>query len=130
MNEKNTRILVVEDEFIIGIDIQQTLKRSNYTVVSVVSSGEAAIEKAKAEKPDLVLMDITLKGKMDGIEAASIISGFGIPIIYLSALSDKDVRKRAFSTKPLGFLHKPFSSLELCSLIKSALTKYYGLGHS
>src|SRR5690606_40765156 len=65
----------------------------NYKVISVVSSGEAAIEKAKTEKPDLVLMDITLKGKMDGIEAASVITSLGIPVIYLSALTDKEDRK-------------------------------------
>lgn len=130
MNEENTRILVVEDEFIVGIDIQQTLRRSNYKVISVVSSGEAAIEKAKTEKPDLVLMDITLKGKMDGIEAASVITRLGIPVIYLSALTDKDIKKRAYTTRPLGYLYKPFNSIELCSFIKTALTKYYSLGNS
>ena len=83
------QILVVEDEAITGMDIQRRLKNLGYIVPVVVSSGEDAIKKVKENNPDLVLMDINLKGEMDGIEAALKIHSFSdIPVIYLTAFSD------------------------------------------
>ena len=103
------QILVVEDESIVARDIQKTLQNLGYDVPCVVSSGEAAIQKAEENRPDLVLMDIVLKGKMDGIEAAEqICSRFNIPIVYLTAYTDDKMLARAKITEPFGYIVKPF----------------------
>ena len=89
---ETSRILIVEDEYIIAKDLQMSLENMGYTVCAIASSGEEAIERVEKEKPDLALMDIVLKGTMDGIEAAERIrSNFGTPLIFLTAFSD-DVR--------------------------------------
>ena len=119
------KILVVEDESIIAEDIRRSLENLGYSVPSVVSSGETAINKAKEERPDLVLMDIMLKGKMDGIEAAGKIrSEFNIPIVYLTAYGDDNILARAKITEPFGYLIKPFKDRELKINIEIALYKY------
>jgi CheY-like chemotaxis protein len=85
---KTPRIMIVEDEYIIAKDIQTSLENMGYAVSAIVSSGEAAIAKAESEKPDLVLMDIILKGTMDGIQAAEQIrSKFGIPLTVFDNVS-------------------------------------------
>lgn len=86
----NAKIMVVEDEYLIADDIRITLENLGYEVPAIALSAEAAIEKVEEVKPDLVLIDIVLKGEMDGIEAAEQIrSRFGIPVVYLTAYSDK-----------------------------------------
>jgi len=90
------RILVVEDERLIAEDIRRSLQNLGYSVTSVENSGENAIKKAQENKPDLVLMDIVLKGKMDGIEAAEQIhSLLDIPIVFLTSYSDEKILERA-----------------------------------
>lgn len=117
-------ILVVEDDALVAISIKCTLEKLGYTVPSVVSSGEEALEKAKECKPDLVLMDIVLKGDMDGIETASQIgSCYNIPFIYLTAYADSDTKKRAEATGPCGYIVKPFKEKELAVAIEKALGK-------
>ena len=108
-------ILVVEDNTIVALDISRRLKRLGYNVIPYpIISGEAAIEKAERLLPDLVLMDIKLKGKIDGIQAAEIIGNrFNIPVIYITAHSDKRTRQRAERTNPLGYLLKPFEDAKL-----------------
>ena len=119
------RILVVEDNRIVAKDIQQSLEVLGYTVFKIVPSGEAAIEVAKEGKPDLILMDINLKGEMDGTEAAEQIKQqFSIPIIYLTAYSDDDVLEKAKITEPFGYLIKPFDDRELSTTIEIALYKH------
>ncbi len=87
---KKKHILVVEDERIVAADIKMSVQRLEYDVCGIAFSGKEAIKKAKEMNPDLVLMDIVLEGKMDGIEAASAIrSRFGIPVVYLTAYADK-----------------------------------------
>jgi PAS domain S-box-containing protein len=124
------KILVVEDERITGEDIKMGLESAGYIVPSIVSSGEEAIQEVEKFLPDLVLMDIRLNGKMDGIEAAeNIRSRFRIPVIYLTAFSDENTIKRAKETqpsgfiikKPFGFLHKPFDDNELQTAIEITL---------
>ncbi|MFB0525775.1 MAG: histidine kinase dimerization/phosphoacceptor domain -containing protein [Phycisphaerae bacterium] len=118
------KILVVEDESIVGKDIQKTLQNLGYDVPCVVSSGEAAIQKAEENRPDLVLMDIILKGKMDGIEAAAQIrSRFNIPVVYLTAYTDDKMLERAKITEPFGYVVKPFEDRELKTAIEMALYK-------
>lgn len=120
-----TKILVVEDESIIAEDIGEACRSLGYAVPSVVSTGEMAIEKVKEHKPDLVLMDIMLQGKMDGIEAANEIRRhFNIPVVYLTAYSDEHILERAKITEPFGYIIKPFKERELHISIEMALFKY------
>lgn len=119
-----TRILVVEDEIIIAEDIRSSLVNMGYVVPSIVSSGEMAIEKAEKDNPDLVLMDIILKGGIDGIAAADQIrSRFNIPVVYLTAHGDDNTLEKAKITEPFGYIIKPFKERELQITIELALIK-------
>ncbi|MBM4241764.1 MAG: PAS domain S-box protein, partial [Euryarchaeota archaeon] len=120
----NEKILVVEDDSIEAMDIQRTLESMGYEVPAVASSGEEAIKKTDEIKPDLVLMDIILKGKVNGIEAAAKIKkDSNIPIIYLTAHSEEPSVKRALVTEPYAYLLKPFDRTELKFTIDLALYK-------
>jgi len=122
--KKKTRILIVEDESIVATDIRKTLQNLGYDVPTVVSTGQAAIQKAKEDRPNLVLMDIVLGGKMDGIKAArQIRTKFDIPVVYLTAYADDKTLKRAKVTEPFGYIVKPFEDRELKSIIEMALYK-------
>ncbi len=119
------KVLVVEDERVVAEDIQSKLEKLGYAVCAVASSGEKAIQKTNETHPDLVLMDIVLKGKMDGTEAAELIrTQFNIPIVYLTAYADKKTLKRAKVTEPYGYILKPFESRELHTTIEMALYKH------
>ncbi|NDV23530.1 hybrid sensor histidine kinase/response regulator [Desulfovibrio sp. JC022] len=119
------RILVVDDEKIVNLDIQATLKRLGYIIAGDAGTGKEAIEKVTATLPDLVLMDIKLQGEMDGIEAASvIIKTHDIPIVFLTAFSDEKTLCRAKLSGPFGYLLKPFEERELRSSIEIALYKH------
>jgi len=123
------RIMIVEDEMIVAGDIKRTLQDKEYVVSTVVSSGEEAIKKAEADNPDLVLMDIVLKGEMDGIETAKQIrSRFNIPVLYLTAYANKKMLERAKITEPFGYIIKPFNEKELHSNIEMALYKHKAEG--
>jgi len=118
------KILIVEDEGIIAKSLKVVLEEFGYEISSITSSGEEAIKKVKKDKPDLVLMDIVLKGDINGIEAAKKIkSDFNIPVIYLTAYTDKQILERAKITEPFGYIVKPFENRELCSTIEIALYK-------
>ncbi len=119
------KVLVVEDERIVAKDIQNTLRNLGYDVPAIASSGEDALKKARDLKPDVVLMDIVLKGEMDGIDAASLIkSNFKIPIIYLTAYEDEETLDRAKITEPLGYILKPFEERDLHTTLEMALYKF------
>jgi len=120
----NIRILVVEDESLVGRDIQNMLRSLGYGIVGLVSTGEQAIQKSRALGPDLVLMDIVLKGEIDGISAANTIwESLGIPVVYLTAYTDETTLHRAKMTEPFGYLLKPFEERELQTTIEMALYK-------
>jgi PAS domain S-box-containing protein len=120
-----TSVLVVEDEAIIALNIENTLKGLGYSVVGRVSKGEDAIKKAEKLKPNLVLMDIKLKGKMNGIEAAKEIQPrFDIPVIYLTAYYDKKTVDEAEESGAYGFLTKPLESQALNAAVKTALHRH------
>jgi PAS domain S-box-containing protein len=122
---EKAKILIVEDEVIVAQDIQDMVKARGYDALAIVSSGEAAIQKAAELKPDLVLMDIVLKGEMDGIEAAEQIRDrFRIPIVYLTAYAEAKTIERAKVTEPFGYLLKPFEERELHTAIEIALYKH------
>lgn len=119
------KILVVEDENIVAKDIQTTLKALGYTVTAVVASGEEAIQKTGETQPDLVLMDIMLKGYQDGVEAArQIFARFNIPVVYLTAYTDETTLQRAKVTEPYGYILKPFEERELHIAIEMAIYKH------
>ncbi|HWQ47491.1 MAG TPA: response regulator [Methanosarcina sp.] len=119
------RILVVEDEHIVAMGIKKMLKNLGYTVTGVASSGEDAISKAESTFPDVVLMDIMLKGDMDGVEAArEIRERFDVPVVYLTAYSDNKILERAKSTEPFGYIIKPFDEKDLYSSIEVALHRH------
>jgi len=121
----NAQILVVEDEGIVAMDIQKRLERLSYSVPAVVDTGEDAIKKAGETHPDLVLMDIHLKGEMTGIEAAEQIrNAYNIPVLYLTAYADDETLERAKITEPYGYILKPFKDRELHSNIDIALHKH------
>ena len=123
MNINN--ILVVEDEAIVSKDIQQSLKKLGYNIVGSAATGEKAVELAMETKPDLVLMDIMLKGKMSGIEAAEVIKKeLCIPIIYLTAYADENTLAKAKVTEPYWYIIKPFKEIDLHTSIEMALYKH------
>ena len=122
---KRTTVLVVEDETIIARDILSKLQGLGYDVPLVVCSGEEAIEKTGELRPDMVMMDIVIEGKIDGIEAADQIrKRFNIPVVYLTAYADEDILERAKITEPFGYMVKPFDERELHSTIEMALYKH------
>lgn len=119
------KILIVEDENIVAKDIQNSLKKFGYTITSVVPSAEKAIEEIDENHPDLVLMDIMLKGEMSGIEAANVIKErFGIPVIFLTGYTDDNTINKAKVTEPYGYIIKPFKDKELQTTIEMALYKH------
>ncbi len=119
------KILIVEDEIIMAMAVEQKLVDLGYDVVGIIDTGEDAVKCADQLRPDLILMDIVLKGKMDGIEAAQQIhDDLDIPIIYLTAYSDDDVLKRARVTEPYGYMIKPFRKGEVKAYIEMALYKH------
>lgn len=119
------RILVVEDETIVALDLQNSLTLLGYHVVGTASTGTAAISKALSTQPDLVLMDIILRGDMDGIQTAEEIhSQLSIPVIFLTACADEATLQRAKVTEPFGYMIKPFEDRELHSHIEIALYRH------
>lgn len=121
----NAQIIIVEDERIVASDLKRRLGQLGYDVKAIVSSGEEAIIKAEMCKPDLVLMDIVLKGGMDGITAADKIHTlFNIPVVYLTAYTDRETLKRVTISEPYGYLVKPFEERELIAAIEIALERH------
>jgi CheY-like chemotaxis protein len=120
------RILVVEDEAIIAMDIQSILKKIGYSSSEVVHSGEESIQKVASGHPHLVLMDIKLKGNLDGIEAArQILHRYNVPVVYITAYGDENTLKRANGTARFGYITKPFEESDLQTTIQGALQKAY-----
>jgi PAS domain S-box-containing protein len=123
--QSKKKIFITEDEFIISKNLEVKLISFGYDVIGTAPSGELAIEKIRKQQPDLVLMDIMLAGKLDGIETAGIItSEFDIPIVFLTAYSSQEIFKRAAITEPYAYIIKPFNERELEINISIALYKY------
>ncbi len=120
-----TRILIVEDESIIAMTLSHTLKDLGYTVIDVVSSGEAAIQAVNQGEIDLILMDINIDGDIDGIEtAAKIRQKHNIPVIYLTSYADDRTIARAEKTGSFGYILKPFKGREVRAAIQIAINKH------
>ena len=123
MTRNPISVLVVEDDIIICEDIRNSIRKLGIDQVRIATSGEEAIEKAKQSKPDLVFMDIVLRGKLNGIDTAEILTKDNIQVIFLSAYSDDTVKKRTDALKPLGYLTKPFHSDHLKAVLEEAIEK-------
>ena len=123
--KETVRVLVVEDEYILAINLQETLESLGYVVLDIADSAEEAIAKATKLRPNLILMDIRLRGEMDGIQAAEQIwHHLQIPIIYVTGHSDKSTVERATLTSPFGYILKPIKEQELYVAIQTALNRY------
>ncbi|WP_129596863.1 response regulator [Methanohalophilus profundi] len=116
-------ILVVEDEMIVAMGIKLKLENMGYVVCGIVADGQTAINMASHLKPDLILMDIVLKGNMDGIEAAKVIKQkLATQFIFLTGISDKAILQRVDELKPVGTIMKPFDDSQLRNMIEEALS--------
>lgn len=121
---KKTKILIVEDEMIIAANISLQLTALGYEVIGIISRGEEALIHIEQQQPDILLLDITLKGNMDGIEMAQIMQKtFDIPIIYLTANADELNFNRAKATHPYAFISKPFKKLDLERAIELTINR-------
>jgi PAS domain S-box-containing protein len=118
-------ILIVEDSFIVAYHLQTTLESEGYRVLGTEDSGEKALAFLEKQRPDLILMDIMLNGELDGIETARTVKAkYNLPVIYITALTDKDTIQRAKVTEPFGYLTKPFEDREIFTVIEMALYKH------
>jgi DNA-binding LytR/AlgR family response regulator len=118
-------VLVIEDESIVSKDIQYSLKKLGYNVIGAAPTGEKAVELAEELRPDIILMDIMLKGKITGIEAsAQIKEKLNIPVIFLTAYADENTLAKAKVTEPYAYIIKPFKEIDLHTSIEMALYKH------
>lgn len=118
------KILIVEDEMLIGAKISMLLSDMDYEIAGIIPSGEKTIAHVQSNRPDIIIMDINLKGKLDGIETANIIQqSADIPIIYLTSNADEHHFNRAKSTRPYAFISKPFKRLDLQRAIELTLAR-------
>ena len=116
------KILVVDDEAIITMQLEERLSAMGYTVSGMAASGEDAVDKARRFRPDLVLMDIVMPGKMNGIEAAKIVTQeLDIPVVFVTSYADDKIIEQAKSVRPYGYIVKPFNELEIKAAIEVAL---------
>lgn len=122
---KKLKVLIVEDESIVSMVIENSLVGFDYDVVGKAVTGDEAIQAANEYEPDIILMDIYLEGDMDGIEASRIINlKHDIPIVYLTAYSDRKTIQRALDTNPFGYLIKPFTPMELYATLEAVYNKF------
>jgi DNA-binding NarL/FixJ family response regulator len=113
------RILIVEDEFLIALELENRLLDAGYKVVGIAVTATEAVAMARAEQPDLAIMDIRLAGRTDGVEAAIELFGtFGVRSVFASAHADAETRKRAAPARPIGWVQKPYSAEALIRLIR------------
>jgi len=119
-----SKIIIVEDEIIIALDLKLRLENLGYEVVHTSFNGKDAIKLTGEKNPDLVLMDIQLNGEMDGIDVAQQIRNlYNIPFIYLTGSHENTLLERAKQTDPVGFIGKPFDESEIQNLIEKAITQ-------
>ena len=117
------RLLIVEDDYLVGMTVEATLVDAGHEVLALVTTGEEAVTKGIKLRPDLVLMDIRLAGEMTGIEAAIELRAAGIPSLFASAHSDPATKASGEEAEPLGWLAKPFTSSGLSSAVDTALAR-------
>ena len=117
------RVLIVEDERLIAIDLQRRLTRLGHTVIALAASGQEAIHKALTLRPDVVLMDVRLQGDMDGVEAArGIQASAAIPVVFMTAYVDEETQQRVKATSAWGCLYKPFTPHQVQAMLEHVLS--------
>jgi DNA-binding NarL/FixJ family response regulator len=127
--EKSERVLVVEDDFLVAMQMESALTEAGFEVAGLAASGEEAIELALTERPRLAVMDVRLAGDRDGIDTAlQLFAEQGIRCIFATAHHDEHARRRAAPAVPLGWLHKPYTMTSLVDLVRSALAELDGTG--
>lgn len=120
-----SKILIVEDEAVVSLDITRRLEKMGYEIMGRLASGEEALELIQQDRPDLVLMDINLQGEIDGIETANkLYQDHNIPVIYLTAYAGESTLERAKESKPYGYILKPFKERELHATIEIAISRH------
>ncbi|MEI6385905.1 MAG: response regulator [Spirochaetota bacterium] len=120
---KHTRILIVEDEFMIANQLKTNLIKGGRSVCGIASRGEDAIDMARKEMPDAILMDIRIRGSQDGVAAATEIRTFlDVPIIFTSGYADHEMRDRALALQPSAYLLKPISIAQIEELLEGEMT--------
>lgn len=118
------RILIVEDQYFVAIDDEMTLDSAGFECVGLATNAEGALALAREKHPDLIIMDIRLVGRSDGVKAATdIYRELGIRSIFASGHADAIIRQEAQGARPLGWLDKPYSSEQLLSAVKAALIR-------
>lgn len=116
-------IAIVEDEYIVALDIKSFLERSGFAIAGMYASGEDLLEGFASFRPDLILMDIKLRGELDGVETARLVhERYGTPVVLLTAFADDETIARAKITQPFGYLIKPFEERELKISMRSRYT--------
>jgi CheY-like chemotaxis protein len=124
-NPPRKRVLIVEDERVIALDLRGALEQLGYDVVGVASTSTRALDLAAEGRPDVVLMDIRIAGDTDGIGTAALLRArSGVPIVYLTANTDSETLERALATVPGGYLSKPYTELTLGATIAVALHQH------
>ena len=119
----DSKILIVEDDFIVAIDLKMHLENMGCSVLDITDNGVDALKITRESNPDLILMDINLKGDIDGIDTAQkIIDLYHVPVIYLTGYNDKNTIKRADITGPSGYIVKPFEDREIQILLGMAVS--------
>jgi len=120
-----SKILIVEDEGIVALDLEQRLNDMNYNVVGIAGNGNEAIKKTEKLRPDIILMDILIKGDLNGIETAQKIQDlYNIPFIYLTGSLDSTILERAKTTEPSGYISKPFDDTEIQNAIQRTINNH------
>jgi DNA-binding response OmpR family regulator len=128
--DTSKRILVVEDDFLVAMQMEWALTEAGFEVAGVASSGEDAVELALTERPRLAVMDVRLAGERDGIDTAlQLFAEQGLRCIFATAHHDEHARRRAAPAAPLGWLHKPYTMTSLVELVRRALAELGGTGH-
>lgn len=117
------KVLIVEDELIIAEDIKDILEQASYEVIGIAASGKEALQLLIAGRPDILLVDISIKGEMDGIQVANTIrEQFQLPFIYITSYTNKSILERAKLTKPYGYIVKPYKEQDVLIAIELALS--------
>jgi len=124
-DNSNISILIIEDEVIVAMDIERRVKRLGYSVADIKHGSQEAIRYLEIHSPDLILCDINIRGKKDGIDVATFNQSHNrIPLIFITALSDRPTLERAKKSLPYGYIVKPFNNRDLLTAIELALYKY------
>lgn len=122
---KKTKVVIVEDEALIALDLEMIIESMDYNVVGISDNGDEALDLISSRDPDLILLDVNINGRLDGIQLGEIIrSKTKKPFVYITSYADKETLDRAKHTLPYGYILKPFSEAELIATIEIAMFRF------